>query len=201
MTSGKAALILFSVAFLAVVVSMAVWMLCRYIAERSSMEERYTALILAASRRNEVDPDLIKAVIWRESGFDRTQIGGKGEVGLMQIMPDLAAADWARIKKRPLPSRASLSDPELNIEIGSWYLGRALRHWSKYQERITLALCEYNAGRSRANAWKPHQFNGSMEGRIRIESTRKYVTDILRKYAQYRQETEEARAAAAAAKK
>ena len=96
MTSGKAALILFSVAFLAVVVSMAVWMLCRYIAERSSMEERYTALILAASRRNEVDPDLIKAVIWRESGFDRTQIGGKGEVGLMQIMPDLAAADWAR---------------------------------------------------------------------------------------------------------
>ena len=65
-----------------------------------------------------VDPALLKAVIWRESKYNASEIGGKGEIGLMQIMVDRAASDWARVKKYPLPSAGALYDPELNIEIG-----------------------------------------------------------------------------------
>ncbi len=190
-SSGKAAVILLAAALLAVAVSVSVWSLWNWIMERGVPEEKYSALIEKTARRNGVDPDLVRAVIWRESGFDRTVIGSKGEVGLMQIMPGLAAADWARAKKCPLPSRAALSDPELNIEVGSWFLGRAFRHWSKYREAVVLTLCEYNAGRSRANSWKPKDLNGSMQNRIKIASTRKYVDDIVRKYMEYRRRTAE----------
>ncbi len=82
-----------------------------------------------------------------------------------------------------------LTDPRFNIEIGSWYLGRALKRWSKYDDCIALALCEYNAGQARAEAWKPLTTDGSVMERIQIASTLGYVNDILTKYREYQQES------------
>ena len=82
-------------------------------------------------------------------------------------------------------------DPALNIEIGSWYLGRALRNWQGYKDQVALALCEYNAGRKNALAWKPKDKNGTVIGNITYKSTREYVGDILRKYEEYRKEAAE----------
>ncbi len=190
-SSGKAAAILLGAAFLAVILSVSVWRLWNWLSEQGDMEEKYSDLIEESARRNGVDPDLVRAVIWRESKFDRTVIGSKGEVGLMQVMPGFAATDWAKAKHRPVPTRAALSDPALNIEVGSWFLGRAYRRWSKYKDVIALTLCEYNAGYTRANNWKPKDLNGSMQERIQIVSTQKYVSDIIRKYTEYRQRTAE----------
>ena len=47
----------------------------------------YDRFILKAGTRNRIDPALIKAVVWRESRFNHIAKGGKGEIGLMQIMP------------------------------------------------------------------------------------------------------------------
>ncbi len=190
-SSGKAAAVLLFAAFLAVAVSISVWKLWHWVTDKDLLEDKYTALIEKSARRNGIDPDLVRAVIWRESGFDRTVIGTKGEVGLMQVMPEFAATDWAKAKRCPPPARAALSDPELNIEIGSWFLARAYRHWSKYKEAVILTLCEYNAGRTRANTWKPETLNGSMQNRIKIVSTQKYVSDIMKKYTEYRQRTKQ----------
>ena len=55
--------------------------------------------------------DVIPAVIWRESKFNRHTIGKDGEVGLMQIRPETAVIDWARAKKRSIPSKGALMDP------------------------------------------------------------------------------------------
>lgn len=188
-SSGKAAAILFAAALFAVLISVAIWQVIRIVSEHEERQGKYDIIIAQAGQRNGVDPDLLRAVIWRESNFERKTKGSKGEIGLMQIMPNLAVADWARVKKRTIPARAALYDPTLNIEIGSWFLGRALQHWSKYKERNALALCEYNAGRSRADAWKPEKLNGSVMDRIQIASTKKYVSDILRKYEEYRRGT------------
>ena len=118
----------FSVAFLLLVVFLAIgatvalWKGCKVFLNFLSRETRYDKIIVEAGKRNMVDPALLKAVIWRESKYNASEIGGKGEIGLMQIMVDRAASDWARVKKYPLPSAGALYDPELNIEIGSWYL-------------------------------------------------------------------------------
>jgi len=177
------------------------WALIRSFSEEDNRRDRYKDLIEQAGRRNGVDPDLIRAVIWRESNFERTMIGGKGEIGLMQIMPSSGAAEWARVNKRAVPTKAQLSDPRLNIEIGSWILGRALKHWVGYKDQIALALCEYNAGYSRANAWKPQNPAGPVFERIKIDSTKKYASDIIRKYGEYRKETMQRKELEAAAAK
>ena len=84
------------------------------------------------------------------------------------------------------PNRGALFTPRLNIEIGTWYLGNALRRWSSYEDRLVLALCEYNAGIRRANAWKPNEKNGSVRERITIASTRSYVDAVLDQYEDYK---------------
>ena len=96
-----------------------------------------------------------------------------------------AAADWARVKKRPRPSTGELYGVETNLEIGCWYLARSLRRWSGYKERIALALAQYNAGESRAKAWAPEKRDGEVVPRIRIAATRKYVETILKRYRNY----------------
>ena len=149
-------------------------------------EERYDALIFAAGEKHKVDPLLIKALIYRESAFDARSVGSAGEVGLMQILPAGSVTDWANYHKRKVPQKVFLFDPALNIEIGTWYLKKALNRWKAYDKCMELALCQYNAGESRANKWKPEQTSGQVADRITIKSTRMYVKKIMNKYWDYK---------------
>lgn len=151
-------------------------------------DTRYWKEISAKSAKYGVDPQLVRAVIFQESRFDRRAIGSKGEVGLMQIHLDGAAADWARFHKLSVPSHASLMAVELNLEIGVWYLARALKSWEKYKGQIALALVQYNAGATRANRWKPEKCDGDVISRIKIPSTRGYVVNITERYRKYSEE-------------
>ena len=145
----------------------------------ANRDTRYDRLIVKYGLKNGVDPTLLKAVIWKESNFNKDARGSKGEVGLMQLLPEGAVKDWEERFQRKVLSEGALSDPELNIEIGSWYLGRAMEHWKEYNDCEALALCEYNAGFQRANYWKPGLHHQKVIQNIDIESTRKYVEDIL----------------------
>ena len=166
------------VAFLAWEFGHKIWL----VFARYSMWDRS---IVEASRRNNVDPRLVKAVIWRESRFRSDASGLAGEVGLMQIRSEGAVADWARFNGIEIPPRGVLYNPELNIEIGSWYLGKAVRKWSGYKECFELALCEYNAGAKRSEAWRPLSPDESVRERINISSTLAYVNSIMSKYNEY----------------
>ena len=148
-------------------------------------DTKYGREIRKAAARHGVDPQLVRAVIYQESRFRPDAIGDHGEVGLMQILPSGAVADWARLHRRKAPSHAALMDVELNLEIGVWYLARALERWSAYRERIPLALIQYNAGETRAERWKPEKTDGDVVPRIRIGSTRIYVERIVARYHRY----------------
>jgi Transglycosylase SLT domain len=89
-----------------------------------------------AARANGLDPDLLKAVIAVESGYQRDAVSPRGAVGLMQITPETAsryssAADAAR-----------LSDARINIQTGARVLADLLRRFG----RIDTALAAWNAG-------------------------------------------------------
>src|SRR4051812_32165552 len=56
--------------------------------------QQYDQLILTVARNNELDPMLVKAVVWRESRFDSKKLGAAGERGLMQVS-EIAAREWA----------------------------------------------------------------------------------------------------------
>ena len=165
-----------------------IWKAASFITSYADRSSRYDKMIVAAGRRNGVYPPLLKAVIWKESRFDASARGSKGEIGLMQVMPQSAVKDWENTFQRQVPSDGALMDPALNIEIGSWFLGRALDRWKDYNEAEALALCEYNAGIQRAESWKPLLHDGKVMPNIDIESTRKYVRDILERRDKYAHE-------------
>lgn len=195
LTHGKAVMLLLIAAVLAVSIVVGIWLGIKKlydmgqqeVEDRSERAYLYDRQIRKVAQRHGVDPELIRALIWKETGgtFDPDTRGKAGEVGLMQVLPKASVTDWARINRRKLPTNLELTDPELNIEIGTWYLARALKYWRKYDQQIELALCEYNAGRTRAERWKPEKKDGNAVVRIDIDSTKAYVTDIMKKYREY----------------
>src|SRR5205823_9439737 len=60
--------------------------------------QQYDKLIPSVATEHELDPMLVKAVVWRESRFGRKTYGNAGERGLMQVSGK-AAIEWARRRK------------------------------------------------------------------------------------------------------
>lgn len=139
-------------------------------------------LFIRQGRAMGLPPALLSAVAWKESRHDPSALGKAGEIGLMQIMPG-AVADWARETGRSVPPEEALWQPAVNVEIGAWYLARARRHWKaeNVKRPTQVALAEYNAGRSNAAKWvaaSEAEKKPFLEC-VTIESTRKYIRDIL----------------------
>jgi soluble lytic murein transglycosylase-like protein len=94
---------------------------------------RYDAIIEAASASTSVEPELLRAVIVVESGFDAGAVSPKGARGLMQLMPGTARAYGA----------TDASDPTQNIHAGARYLRYLM---DRYANDLELVLAAYNAG-------------------------------------------------------
>ena len=152
---------------------------------------QYDALIRGAALPNDLDPMLVKAVVWRESRFDPAKFGGAGERGLMQVS-EIAAQEWARETHRENFAVEELFDPKTNLAAGSWYLRRALDHWKAQRDPTPFALAEYNAGASRAQRWAggdgaPLIAASDFRRNIDFPGTRKYVESILQRYRFYQE--------------
>jgi soluble lytic murein transglycosylase len=146
----------------------------------------YDDAIASAAARHGVDPLLVKAVIWQESRFHPDKLGAHGERGLMQVT-EPAAQDWVQGEGIETFVPTDLLDPKTNIEVGTWYLGRALRHWGSQKDPLPFALGEYNAGRSRVNRWSRGEQMSAEELRtaMDIASTRAYVAAVSQRYRYY----------------
>ncbi|OGV37028.1 MAG: hypothetical protein A2X48_04230 [Lentisphaerae bacterium GWF2_49_21] len=160
------------------------WGLGRVTYDYFFRKNTYDALIKEAARKYCIDSCLLKAVIWKESRFNPNAKGSSGEVGLMQIRPSTAAKEWAEFNHVDIEAEGILFYPRVNIDIGAWYLSRALKRWEKYEHREELALSEYNAGLKGMSSWRPKEYNGEVLSKIRIKSTKLYVSDIMKKYNQ-----------------
>jgi soluble lytic murein transglycosylase-like protein len=101
--------------------------------ESTSARERYEPYVLEYSNRHSLRPELVRAVIQVESGYNPRALSPKGAMGLMQLMPDTARMLGVQ---RPY-------DPEQNIRGGTRYLRLLL---DKYDGNEELALAAYNAG-------------------------------------------------------
>ena len=110
--------------------------------------QRYDRLIRIVAVEHQLDPMLVKAVVWRESRFDPRKYGSRGERGLMQVT-EKAANEWARENRINNFNVDQLFDPRTNLEAGTWYLQRAVEHWKHESDPLPFALAEYNAGASR----------------------------------------------------
>ena len=144
----------------------------------------YREDIRRAAVRHGVDPELVRALIWHESRFRANAVGRLGEVGLMQLLPQGAAAEYARVHKVSPMSRRELFKVPNNLEVGCWYLGVAMRRWRAHDQQIERALVHYNAGERRAKTWCRNPSRG--ESDPISASLRGYVGKIMSRYHGYR---------------
>ena len=93
----------------------------------------YGEMIQQHAAANQVRPELVKAVIEVESGFNPRARSRKGAMGLMQLMPSTATQLGVR----------NPYDPWENVRGGVAYLRRLL---DRYHDNEELALAAYNAG-------------------------------------------------------
>jgi len=113
-------------------------------------------LIIYYSKKYNLDPALIKAVIKAESDFNQYCVSGKGAKGLMQLMPHTAQCLGV----------FDVYSPHQNIEGGSRYLAEQLRVFGD----VRLALAAYNAGPEMVK-----KYNGIPPFR----ETKSYITNVL----------------------
>ena len=118
-------------------------------------------LIDQAAKTQELETNLLRAVIEQESAYLPCAVSPKGAKGLMQLMPDTAAQLGVK----------DVFDPQENIAAGAKYLKQLL---DKYKGDLPQTLGAYNAGPAAVD-----QAGGVPD----IRETRDYVNAIMQKLA------------------
>ncbi|MEO5803535.1 MAG: lytic transglycosylase domain-containing protein [Verrucomicrobiota bacterium] len=157
---------------------------------RNRREQHFDQEILTAAQRYEVDPALIKAVVWRETKFDSTARGKAHEIGLMQIR-EAAALDWASAEKIYPFEHEEILDPGTNTLVGGWYLKKLLKRYTKTDNPIPYALADYNAGRGNVLKWIGGAAATNSEifiQQIGFPGTSNYVRAVMGRVEKYRQD-------------
>ena len=94
---------------------------------------QYDAIIERAAAAASLEPNLLRAVIVVESGFNSRAISKCGAMGLMQLMPGTAVRFGV----------SNPYDPRDNVHGGALYLKFLL---NRFRQDVRLALAAYNAG-------------------------------------------------------
>jgi soluble lytic murein transglycosylase-like protein len=140
--------------------------------DRTASGDRYDAMLLAKAGQYDsiieraavsaaVEPNLLRAVIVVESGFNSRAVSKRGAMGLMQLMPATATRYGA----------ANPFDPHDNVHAGAQYLKYLI---DRFGQDLRLALAAYNAGENAVDR------NG---GKIPpFTETMAYVPRVLRIY-------------------
>jgi soluble lytic murein transglycosylase len=138
----------------------------------------FSRLILEQAKANKIPPALLFGLIREESGFNAKVLSWAGAKGLTQCMPPTARMVARRHKVRGY-SWADMDQPELNLRIGSLYLGGLLKRWKGV---LPLAVGSYNAGpgaMSRMRKKRPNLALDVWVEEISIRQTREYVQRVL----------------------
>lgn len=122
----------------------------------------YDAAIGRAADAAHIQPELVRAVIVVESGFNPRAISRRGAVGLMQLLPATARHYGA----------FNAFDPEQNIFAGAHYLADLITRYGI--DKLELVLAAYNAGEVAVERYGRHI--------PPYKETQAYVPNVLRMY-------------------
>jgi soluble lytic murein transglycosylase-like protein len=119
-------------------------------------------LITHAAEKAGLPPEIVHSVAKIESAYRTNALSPKGAVGLMQLMPQTAAA----LNVDPY-------DPQQNAEAGAEYLAQLLEKYKDDKHQVSKALAAYNAGPGAVD-----KYNGVPPYRETVN----YVNSVLADY-------------------
>ncbi len=140
---------------------------------------RHEDIIRQQAKQKQIPPDLIAGVIYAESRF-RDQESHAGARGLMQVTPQTAEL-IEDLSGGSTFEADDLSDPDINIRYGSFYLRYLL---DRFDGNLVAALAAYNAGETNVRAWGGADLRAED---IRFQETREYVDEVIDKREEYRE--------------
>ncbi|HET8975706.1 MAG TPA: lytic transglycosylase domain-containing protein [Solirubrobacterales bacterium] len=140
---------------------------------------RHEDIIRQQAAEKDIPPDLIAAVIYQESRF-HDQESHAGARGLMQVTPETAEF-IERDSGGSTFVADDLSDPDINIRYGTYYLRYLM---NRFDGNMIAALAAYNAGETNVESWGGADLQ---EGDIEFDETRDYVDIVLEKRDEYRE--------------
>lgn len=124
----------------------------------------YDDLIRSTALQHGVDPNLVRAVVHAESGFNPQALSPKGATGLMQLMPATASRFGV----------SNIYDPNENVRGGVAYLRFLL---NLFNQDARLAVAAYNAGEGAVQ-----KFGGIPP----YDETTTYVARVMNLHGRYR---------------
>jgi soluble lytic murein transglycosylase len=131
---------------------------------------RYTAIVDGHAAHYHLDPALLAAVIEAESKFNADAHSAAGAVGLMQLTPSTAKGSALYTGGHDFRV-TDLTNPEINVRYGAWYLRHLL---DRYHQDERIALAAYNAGEDNVDRWQNEHVG------IQFGETRSYVDKVER---------------------
>lgn len=129
---------------------------------------RYAAKIAELSRRFDLSPSLLEALVWQESRWRENAVSHAGARGLAQLMP--GTAKYLGVDP---------DDPMQNLEGGARYLREQL---DRFDGDLEKALAAYNAGPGRVIR---------AGGIPNIRETKLYVAAIMGRLASHSRPTQQ----------
>lgn len=121
--------------------------------------EKYRKIVFREAKKSDIDPFLIAAITYRESGFKEEVISSHGDMGLMQILP-ITLKELIRVKAidENEVKQEDLLKGKVNIKVGVLYLSylqkrvlatesrkSKIQKWFDDNTMLPL-LISYNAG-------------------------------------------------------
>lgn len=145
----------------------------------------YKDIVIKKSNKYNLDPYLVASIINVESNYNPDAISIKEAKGLMQISPQTGkwASEELGIENY---NEKLLFEPEINIEIGTWYLNRLFK---EFNQELDLVLMAYNAGSGNVNKWlnnPEYCKDGINIDNIPFTETKNYVERVNKNYKVYK---------------
>lgn len=144
----------------------------------------FEELVVDASKKYDLEPELVWAIIREESHFRHDAISRAGAMGLMQIMP-LTGKDIA-MRLGVTITDNDLLNPEININFGTFYIQSMLKMFNGDMDK---AMAAYNGGPGNVKKWLESSFMKSDEDfptAITFLETQEYITKVRNSYHIYK---------------
>lgn len=170
-------------AFISIVHEEAPHAICevgRLFSDGYSYREFYPVL---QTKRPEVEPPLMHAIIRKESDFNSWAVSPAGARGLMQVMP-FVAAKICKEQGINFNEDKLCTDPHLNVRLGCRQLQKMVNY---YDNDLMLAVASYNSGSKPVDTWielmgdprQGHIDHLTFLEEIPYKETRDYVRRVL----------------------
>jgi len=144
----------------------------------------YRDTVDAISKKYDIDPLMVFAVMREESMFDPDAKSIAGALGLMQLMPHTAYRLNGSLRLGE-HNNSKIYNIKNNIHLGIYYLSSLVKEFSSY----AYALAAYNAGEENLRKWiqkGSHKSPDEFIEDIPYTETRNYVKRVITTFFQYK---------------